>query len=223
VRGLAVGAVLAVILQGVLGGVTVLYKLPLAVSVGHACLGQTFFCLTVALALLTGPSWLVAARESASPARALTVLTCAAVFTQLIAGALVRHLHAGLAIPDFPLAFGRLIPPFDTVLIAAHFAHRVGALLVTTVVALTVSTVVRHHRHEPLLCRPAVLLVCLVVLQIALGASIIWTHRAVLPTTAHQTTGAAVLATSVVLALRTRRLTAAVRRSPSYVADTVAA
>src|SRR4030095_2135110 len=50
-------ALAAVILQGVLGGITVLYKLPLAVSVTHACLAQAFFCLTITLAVLTGPTW----------------------------------------------------------------------------------------------------------------------------------------------------------------------
>ena len=62
VRALGLTALLAVILQGVLGGVTVLYKLPLAVSVTHACLAQAFFCLTVTLALVTGAGW-TAARQ----------------------------------------------------------------------------------------------------------------------------------------------------------------
>src|SRR5216117_1856653 len=57
VRALGLLALLAVVLQGLLGGITVLYKLPLAVSVTHACLAQTFFCLTVALAIVTGPAW----------------------------------------------------------------------------------------------------------------------------------------------------------------------
>src|SRR5207249_6574549 len=60
VRGLGLTALLVVILQGVLGGVTVLYKLPLAVSVTHACLAQAFFCLTVTLALVTGAGWTAA-------------------------------------------------------------------------------------------------------------------------------------------------------------------
>jgi heme a synthase len=223
VRGLAVAAVIAVIAQGLLGGITVLYKLPVAVSVSHACLGQTFFCLTVALALVTSPSWHRTIREPASPAAAMTVLTCAVAFAQLVAGAMVRHLHAGLAIPDFPLAFGRLVPPFETVLITTHFAHRVGALFVTAVIAMTTVTVLRHHGHQPLLRRPALLLAALVLAQVLLGASIVWTRRAVLPTTAHQTTGAAILATSLVLALRTRRMTAASEPASHLVADTVAA
>src|SRR6185436_11516808 len=57
VRALGIAMILAVVLQGVLGGVTVLYKLPIAVSVTHACLAQTFFCLAVTMAIVTGPSW----------------------------------------------------------------------------------------------------------------------------------------------------------------------
>lgn len=225
VRGLATAALVAVILQGALGGLTVLYKLPLAVSVSHACLGQTFFCIVVTLALVTGRTWNAALpREAPSAARMVTLATTALLFGQLILGALTRHLHAGLAIPDFPLAFGRLIPPFDTVLIAAHFAHRVGALIVFSAISLTVAIVLKEHGHQAWLRRPALLLLALVLLQITLGATIIWTHRAVLPTTAHQTTGAAVLATSLVLTLRTRRLMHVPAIQPhAYGAHTVAA
>src|SRR5437867_6086383 len=134
VRALALLTLLAVVLQGVLGGVTVLYRLPLAVSVAHACLAQVFFCLTVALAVVTGREWM-RPRVCLGPERpALAVLaaaTTAVVFVQVVLGALMRHMGAGLAIPDFPLALGRVIPPLVTPLIAVHFAHRLGALAVT--------------------------------------------------------------------------------------------
>src|SRR5438105_1968508 len=67
VRALGLTALLAVILQGVLGGVTVLYKLPLAVSVTHACLAQAFFCLTVTLALVTSAGWTAARPREVAP------------------------------------------------------------------------------------------------------------------------------------------------------------
>src|SRR5437763_3218946 len=57
VRWLARGAVMAVLLQGALGGVTVLFRLPLAVSVTHACLAQAFLCLVLTLAVCTAPGW----------------------------------------------------------------------------------------------------------------------------------------------------------------------
>jgi heme a synthase len=207
VRALGLLALFAVVLQGVLGGVTVLYKLPLAVSVAHACLAQTFFCITVALAVLTGRRWQApgsVASRSALPL--LAALTTAVVFGQLVLGALVRHMGAGLAIPDFPLAFGRLVPPLATPYITMHFAHRVGALLVAVAVTTTAATTLRRHRDEPWLVRPALLAIGLVVLQIVLGGVTVLSRRAVLPTTTHLVIGAALLATSVTLALRAGRL-----------------
>jgi cytochrome c oxidase assembly protein subunit 15 len=207
VRALGLLALLAVVLQGVLGGVTVLYKLPLAVSVTHACLAQAFFCLTVALALVTSAGW-CAPRLATGP-HALSLLagaTTGMVFAQLVLGALMRHMGAGLAIPDFPLAFGRIIPPLVTPHIAVHFAHRVGALVVATAVAITAAWSLRTG--EAWLRRPALLAVALVIVQIALGALTIWSQRAVLPTTTHLVVGAGVLATCLVLALRAARIAA---------------
>jgi len=206
VRALGLLALLAVVLQGVLGGITVLYKLPLAVSVTHACLAQTFFCLTVALAIVTSPAW-TAPRPRRSPGAlgVLAGLTTGAVFGQLVLGALMRHMHAGLAIPDFPLAFGQLVPPLVTPYIAIHFAHRVGALVVGAAVGSTAVHVLRHT-DDPWVRRPAFLAAGLVVLQVTLGALTIWSRRAVLPTTTHLVVGAALLATCLVLTLRATRV-----------------
>jgi cytochrome c oxidase assembly protein subunit 15 len=212
VRVLALVALFAVILQGVLGGVTVLYKLPLAVSVTHACLAQLFFCLTVTLAAVTGRDWLRARtplHSSVQPALPLlAAATTTLVFCQLVLGAVMRHLGAGLAIPDFPLAFGRVIPPLVTPHITVHFAHRLGALVVTGAVGWTVARVLRRHRDEPTLRRPALGAVALLVLQITLGALTIWSQRAVIPTTAHLAVGASLLATCLVIALRAGRIVA---------------
>ena len=212
VRASGLVALFAVVLQGVLGGVTVLYRLPLAVSVTHACLAQTFFCLTVALAIVTGPGWTsppTAVRLDERPIALLAGATTAAVFAQLVLGALMRHLGAGLAIPDFPLAFGRVLPPLVTPLVTVHFAHRIGAVIVALSVATTVARAARSPRAE--LRRPALVAAALVVVQVALGASIIWTRRAVVPTTSHVALGAALLATCFALTLRAARL--GVRRS----------
>jgi len=207
VRALGLLALLAVVLQGVLGGITVLYKLPLAVSVTHACLAQAFFCLTVALALVTSRAWSARrARRSPAALGVLAGLTTGVVFGQLVLGALMRHMHAGLAIPDFPLAFGRLVPPLVTPYIAVHFAHRVGALVVAAAVASTAVHVLRHT-DDPWVRRPAFLAAGLVVLQVTLGALTVWSQRAVLPTTTHLVVGAALLATCLVLTLRATRVT----------------
>src|SRR5207249_4743397 len=93
VRALGLLALFAVVLQGVLGGVTVLYKLPLAVSVAHACLAQAFFCLTVALTIVTGRRWAsppAPASVDGPPLALLAGATTAAVFGQLVLGALMR-------------------------------------------------------------------------------------------------------------------------------------
>src|SRR5438067_3776297 len=175
VRASGLVALFAVVLQGVLGGVTVLYRLPLAVSVTHACLAQTFFCLTVALAIVTGPGWTsppAAVRPDERPMALLAGATTAAVFAQLILGALMRHMGAGLAIPDFPLAFGRLVPPLVTPHITVHFAHRVGAMVAALVVSATAVGALRAR--EPWLRRPALLALALLPLQITLGAVTIW-------------------------------------------------
>ena len=206
VRALGLVALLAVVLQGVLGGITVLYKLPLAVSVTHASLAQTFFCLTVTLALVTGPTWSPPpARRSPAAIGILAGLTTAIVFGQLILGALMRHMHAGLAIPDFPLAFGRLFPPLVTSFIAVHFAHRVGALLVVVAVGSTAAYVLGQS-DDPWVRRPVLLAVGLVVLQVTLGAVTIWSRRAVFAATTHLVVGAALLATCLVLTLRATRM-----------------
>src|SRR5580692_4432785 len=57
VRWLGVAALGAVIAQGILGGLTVLFFLPPPISAAHATLAQTFFCLTVAVAIFTGKKW----------------------------------------------------------------------------------------------------------------------------------------------------------------------
>lgn len=213
VRWIARGAVLTVVLQGTLGGVTVLLRLPTAVSVTHACLAQAFLCLTVILAVCTAPSWQARTAswvEQQQPAlRVVAGITAGAVYLQLILGALMRHTGAGLAIPDFPLAFGRLLPPFDSTAVVIHFAHRLGAVVVAFCVGWSVTRVLRHYRSAGWLLRPALLLAGLVLAQLTLGALTIWTRRAVLPMTAHVAVGAAVLATSVVLMLRASRLVAA--------------
>ncbi len=208
VRRLAWIALGTVILQGVLGGTTVLLRLPDAVSVAHAGLAQLFFALTVAFAVVTSPRW---GEAPASPGpdaaltRTLTVAAAASVYVQILLGAIVRHTGAGLAIPDWPLSFGRLVPEFGSSLVAWHYLHRWFALVPTALIAWTAARILRRH-PDPWLTRPALALLALVALQIALGALTIWKQKAVTPTTAHVATGALVFVTSVLLALRAHRM-----------------
>ena len=210
VRWLGAASLLTVILQGLLGGLTVMLLLPTPVSVFHACLAQAFFMLTISLAMVTSREW-----EETTPEihdtrlPNLALATVAAVFVQLILGAVMRHTGSGLAIPDFPLAFGRIIPPIQSQAVAIHFLHRVGALVVTVCVVWTVGHIFRRHRSERRLTRPAALLLLALVLQIMLAAWTIWSRKAVLPTTAHVATGAFVLGNSLFLLLRTQKLVVA--------------
>ncbi|HUF47288.1 MAG TPA: COX15/CtaA family protein [Vicinamibacterales bacterium] len=208
VRRLGWIALAAVIVQGTLGGITVLFFLPPPVSIGHAGLAQIFFCLTVAIALVTSAGW---RRPDVEPvddpvlSRRMVTLT-AVVFAQILIGATMRHTGAGLAIPDFPLAFGALWPSSWTPDIAIHYAHRVGAAIVTVLVIANVIYLRRTWPNRRELARPAWLLVALLVVQVSLGALVIWTGKQFVINTLHVATGAAVLATSLVITLRTFRV-----------------
>jgi heme a synthase len=208
-RYTGVAAAGLVIFQAVLGGMTVLFDLPLTLAVAHAMTGQAFFCLMVSLALFTGPRWesIEPARRTAeSPSLApLAAITTAVIYGQIIIGALMRHMHAGLAIPDFPLNFGHVVPPMFSVPIAINFTHRCGAVIVVAMVAWTVARAISVYGGDPMLRRPALALAALLVLQIGLGAATVLSMRAVIPTTSHVAIGAAVLATSLVLTLRAAR------------------
>jgi cytochrome c oxidase assembly protein subunit 15 len=206
-RWLGVIALGAVILQGVLGGLTVLFLLPAPISIGHAGLAQVFFCLTVSMALFTSPGWREPRQPPADDAtlRRLTLATTVLVYCQILAGATMRHINAGMAIPDFPLAFGRVVPPIWTTGIAVSFAHRLGAVAVTLAILATAGHVWYHHRSRRELVRPASLLAAFVLLQVTLGALVIWSGLQPIVNTAHVVNGALVLVTSLVLALRSRR------------------
>ncbi|MBI4063595.1 MAG: protoheme IX farnesyltransferase [Elusimicrobia bacterium] len=229
VKFLGLAAFLAVLLQALLGGITVLYELPTFVSVSHACLGQVFFCLLVSIAVLTSElhqnppeawdrSHFRHSRESGNPGldlrlrggdekeelklfRFISILTLAALFTQLFLGAWMRHSGAALAIPDFPLAFGKFVPPMDDPLVRIHFAHRAGAVMVALLILALGGLGLLEFRSEPKILRLSLRLVNLLILQITLGAVVILARKPVWISTAHVAVGALILATAVVLAL----------------------
>ncbi len=204
-RWLGLAAVLAVIAQGVLGGITVLFYLPVPISVGHASLAQGFFCIAVSLALFTGRDWRwddARFEDSSSPTlRHLAAGTTAAIFLQLMLGAAFRHNGIGI------------IP------------HIVGAAVVAVGVAWTLARIFARHSEERRLTRPALLLGGLLILQLILGIGSylegLEAQNAPQPlppvvavTTAHVAIGALVLAASLVLTLFTYRLTTVARGAP---------
>jgi cytochrome c oxidase assembly protein subunit 15 len=206
VRKLGVAALGAVILQGLLGGITVLLLLPAPVSIGHAGLAQIFFCITVSLALFTSAGWIRAESAVDDPVlRRLSAATTVMIYGQILLGATMRHIGAGLAIPDFPWMLGGVVPHTWNAGIAVHFAHRVGAILVTLAILAAAGRVGFHHRSRPELARPAALLVLFLASQVTLGAFVVLSGLQPIVNTAHVVNGALVLATSLVLTLRSYR------------------
>jgi cytochrome c oxidase assembly protein subunit 15 len=202
VRNLAFAALGAVILQGLLGGLTVLLLLPAPVSIGHAGLAQLFFCLTLSLAVFTSPRWRDTAPADDPVLRRMLVGMTATIYLQILLGATMRHTGAGLAIPTFPLAFGHVLPPLWSPAIAIHFAHRVGAALVVLAILVATTRVWTMHGDRRELTRPSILLAVLVSLQAALGAMVVLSGLQPVVNTLHVVNGALLLGTSLVLTLR---------------------
>jgi cytochrome c oxidase assembly protein subunit 15 len=217
-RWFGVAALGSVIAQGVLGGLTVLFFLPAAISTAHAGLAEIFFCMTVAIAIFTSPGWIAGydgedRREGRPlrtpiepPLRWLATTATVLIYSQILIGATMRHTGAGLAIPDFPLMFGHLIPDHWSGAIAIHFAHRVGALIVTTCLLALFAHIRSRYKERPELMRPATLIVALVAVQVTLGALTVLSRRDPLLNSFHVVCGAMVLTTSLVVTLRTWRL-----------------
>ena len=178
----------------------------------HAALAELFLCLVVTLAVITSTAWRqtrggVEAPAGLAATARLATMTSVLVFAQILLGAVMRHSGAGLAIPDFPLAFGRLIPPSFDFPIAIHFSHRVGALTVAAAVLWLATRILRTAGGRRSLWIPASAMGLLVGLQVTLGALVVLTGKAVVPNTAHVATGAILLAMSVVLSLFSWRWT----------------
>lgn len=218
-------AILLVVMQGVLGGLTVLLQLPAAISVAHAITGQTFFCVTLFIAY--GLSRERSLRESGADdrdqtfARVVLGLT-AAVYLQLVLGALMRHWHAGLAVYDFPTMAGRWMPSVSEATLArinewamahdqplitakhviAHLAHRFWAFVVVAFALRVNFKMIRSKVAVPLVRKSIFLLDAIVILQFSLGVLTVWSGRTPYVASLHVVTGAALLGLCVLAALR---------------------
>ncbi len=209
-RGLVLLAVVVVILQGILGGLRVnLVSTNLAIV--HGCLGQVFLLILASCAMRL--HWLTRLKPFAAtgtrlpPALArLCLVFPTLVFIQLIVAAVMRHHQAGMAIPDFPLAFGQIIPPLTTFPVTIHFAHRVLALgIAVLVISLPLLGAFRYRQLRWLVVLSLLLVAC----QIALGAGIVLTGRNATMTTMHVVTGATVLLAAFIIGVRAWILTRA--------------
>lgn len=203
VRTLGWIALAAVVVQGLLGGLTVIYLLPTAISVSHAALAEIFFCLNVSIAFFTSATWHRWSLES-QPLREYSVATATKVlvglvYVQILIGAVMRHMGAGLAIPDFPLSFGKVVPVFASTEIVVNYMHRLGAVAVTVMAVLVASRAIRSARAA--VRRLAGGLVFLIAIQITLGAYTVWSAKHPITTSLHVATGASILAVALLLAL----------------------
>ncbi len=239
VRILGGVALVAVIVQGVLGGLTVLLLLPTPISVLHAALAQSFFTLTVVIALVTSRTWRAfepMKHALSGRTKVLSTLAVAAIFMQLILGAWMRHSDAGLAIIDFPLSYGHLLPPMNSQELDAvnalrldrglptvsegqvwiHFAHRCGAVVATIMVLLLVQHILGTYTNDRRLREPAIILGVLIVMQLLFGALTVWTGKGVEVATIHTAMGALLLATSTFVTVRVFHLFAVPSSTAAY-------
>jgi cytochrome c oxidase assembly protein subunit 15 len=192
-RKLGWAALGAVIVQGGLGGLTVLLLLPPAVSVSHACLAQLFFSTTVAIAVFTSKSWFEEremVNDYGRPSlRSLALLAPAMVLAQIALGASFRHGAIGM------------IP------------HIVGSMVVALTILIIGAFVLHQFPEHPTLRPAAIWMLGITLFQIALGIEAYWARinavekplAMVLATVAHVATGALTMASTVVLAIQVRR------------------
>ena len=187
-----------VILQGVLGGITVLHFLPPAVSSAHAALAQTFFCVAVLIAMFTGQKFIDEVPQVEPDAHrpslvTLTLLSIFVLYVQLILGAMFRH-HG-----------------------MSWWPHVLNAVSVCIVLTWTAVRALSVYSKIQAVRRPAILVLWLLVTQLCIGflafqTRVAWGHDAVQPelpmvlsTVAHVAVGALLLAATVVLAVQVWR------------------
>jgi cytochrome c oxidase assembly protein subunit 15 len=219
-RWLGVIAFLLVVAQGVLGGLRVTLKMD-NLGVIHGVVAQSFFILMCAIALFTSRFWVNwSAGEKmfcvTRGLRTLVLATTALIFCQLVLGATMRGQHAGLAIHDFPLAYGKIWPdmsldavsrynaermdvisenPITAFQIILQMVHRIVALAIFILVTASVWLSWKRLGGKNPLTKLAMFWLALIVSQIALGTWTIWSNKAADVATAHVLVGALSLVT----------------------------
>lgn len=216
-RRLGWAALGIVVIQGLIGGKRVLLdatqvpgfdmSLGQMLRVPHGVLAQIYVCLLVAIALGCSRRWIENAIPVGVRVRQAAVACVALLLVQLTIAAFMRHNHAGLAISTFPFSSAdyAILPPHWDYRVTLHFAHRVMAVVLTVAIIMLYLRVRRDPAATPLLRGAATTLVALLVVQILLGASVIWSLRRSDLTTAHVIVGAATLATAFALACLAHR------------------
>ncbi|HXL25353.1 MAG TPA: COX15/CtaA family protein [Chthoniobacterales bacterium] len=229
VKWLASVAVLAVIVQGVLGGLRVTEHNAL-LGLFHGCLAQSFLALMATLALVTSLFWirLGTSGPETRQLRTLSVVVTAMIFAQLVLGVAMRHSHAGLSIPDFPTTYGGWLPPLDPAAIAKineargavgqpfisvglillQYVHRVWALLIAIGVVWTSVKLIRSTVSPKPIQAAGVAWIFLVFTQLVLGAWTVLSNKAADIATSHVLGGALMLVIGVLLSVALSRILA---------------
>jgi heme a synthase len=222
---LGVAAFFGVVAQGILGGLRVTMKMD-SLGIFHGAVAQTFFILVCAIALFTSRAWNeLAAQKIISVPRGLrshVLFVTILIFAQLLIGATMRHQHAGLAISDFPLAYGKIWPDTSAAAVARYNAermevtnvnpitafqiilqmvHRLVAFLILVGVAAAAGLAVKRLGGKDSLTKLAFFWLALIILQIALGIATLWTNKAADVATAHVMIGALSLVTGALWCL----------------------
>jgi cytochrome c oxidase assembly protein subunit 15 len=219
----------AVVLQGILGGLRVTL-LKDQIGIFHACLAQAFLGLLMIIALATSPVWQRLARSGrAATSRSLAtfaIVISGLIYGQLALGATMRHQHRDLAITDFPLAYGQIIPATDPATIARinlardvlamsdvapdqiwlQMAHRFVAVVIGLTILAFWFFVRREEPASFALQRLSTFWLVLVIGQITLGAWTIWSNKAADIATAHVAVGATIFATGLIISAVLLRL-----------------
>lgn len=195
-RTLAVASLIAVVLQGLLGGFRVLFN-NLQFAMIHGCLAQIFLCMLVSIAAGQSGWWhrilhFPAEADGGNHAIKRTGLVlCGFIFVQLIIAAVMRHSGAGLAIPTFPFTpDGGLIPENWNFQIGIHFAHRAMALVIFFSYLYWAVRILSNKNLDVRIKALSGVGLLLLFTQVTLGAMVIWTYRSPVPTTVHVICGA---------------------------------
>jgi len=191
--------IILLLIQSVFGGLTVILKLPDAISTTHLALAFLFLSLVTVLTAATSPARM-AQRDMRplSTIKMLGVLSATLIFLQSVLGGVVRHTGAGLVCPDVPLCFGEWIPPLETVSVMIHFSHRLlGVLVLISLVILAYKSL--KVRHYPLIRILALTAAGLGIFQVVLGFISVYSLLAIIPVSLHTLIAAALQCCTVYL------------------------
>jgi heme o synthase len=194
---LAVGLVF---FQAILGGVTVLLRLPTPISTLHTATSLLFFLTVLYVAVRSRPTPATVAPLHPLAAR-MALASAVAVYFQMVLGGLVRHSGAALACTDVPLCRGSLWPDAHvTVLIQA--LHRLDGVAVALLVAVSSIVIFRKAQGRPGLRALALLAPALVGVQIWLGLRSVLSFLDLATVEAHLAVATALLAVLTLVVLR---------------------